>query len=53
MNIRKAERKKARIKMAIQGGAGSGKTMSSLLIAQGLVGGHIVNVCQVFRGMVP
>jgi archaellum biogenesis ATPase FlaH len=33
--IRKAERKKARI-MALQGGAGSGKTYSSLLIAYGL-----------------
>jgi hypothetical protein len=36
MQIRKAERKKARIKMALQGGAGSGKTYSSLLIAYGL-----------------
>jgi hypothetical protein len=36
MQIRKAERKKARIKMALQGGAGSGKTYSSLLIAFGL-----------------
>lgn len=38
MNIRKAERKKARIKMAIQGGAGMGKSLGALLIAQGLVG---------------
>lgn len=36
MEIRKAERKKAKIKMALQGGAGSGKTYSSLLIAFGL-----------------
>lgn len=36
MLIRKAERKKARIKMALQGSAGSGKTYSSLLIAYGL-----------------
>lgn len=36
MQIRKAERKKSRIKMALQGGAGSGKTYSSLLIAFGL-----------------
>ena len=38
MEIRKAERKKAKIKMAIQGAAGSGKTFSSLLIAFGLCG---------------
>lgn len=36
MEIRKAERKKAKIKMAIQGASGSGKTYSSLLIAYGL-----------------
>ncbi len=36
MNIRKAERKQAKIKMAIQGPAGSGKTYSSLLLAKGL-----------------
>ena len=38
MEIRKAERKKAKIKMALQGSAGSGKTYSSLLIAYGLCG---------------
>ena len=36
MQLRTSERKKARIKMALQGSAGSGKTMSSLLLAQGL-----------------
>lgn len=36
MYIRKAERKRAKIKMAIQGGSGSGKTYSSLQIAYGL-----------------
>lgn len=36
MQIRKAERKKAKIKMALQGSSGSGKTMSALLIAFGL-----------------
>lgn len=36
MEIRKAERKKAKIKMAIQGSSGAGKTYSSLLIAYGL-----------------
>ncbi|WP_421942428.1 AAA family ATPase [Pedobacter sp.] len=36
MEIRKAERKKAKIKMAVQGASGSGKTYSSLLIAYGL-----------------
>lgn len=36
MHLRKSERKKAKIKMALQGSAGSGKTYSSLLIAQGI-----------------
>lgn len=36
MQLRKSERKKAKIKMALQGSAGSGKTYSSLLIAQGI-----------------
>ncbi|MDL5511728.1 AAA family ATPase [Arenibacter sp. M-2] len=39
MEIRISERKKAKIKLALQGCAGSGKTYSSLLIAKGLVGG--------------
>ena len=37
MEIRISERKKAKIKLALQGSAGSGKTYSSLLIAKGLV----------------
>ena len=36
MKLQKAERKQARIKMALQGPSGSGKTYSSLLIAYGL-----------------
>jgi len=36
MQIRKAERTKAKIKLAIEGPSGSGKTYSSLLIAKGL-----------------
>lgn len=40
MNIRKSERKKAKIKLAIQGPAGSGKTYSSLFIAKGLIGDY-------------
>ncbi len=39
MEIRISERKKAKIKLALQGSAGSGKTYSSLLIAKGLVSG--------------
>jgi len=39
MQLRKAERKQARIKLAIQGSAGSGKTYGALLIASGLLGG--------------
>ena len=36
MQIRKAERKQAKIKLALQGPSGSGKTFSSLLLASGL-----------------
>jgi len=36
--FRKAERKKAKLRLGILGPAGSGKTYSSLLIAQGLNG---------------
>ncbi|HTO16633.1 MAG TPA: AAA family ATPase, partial [Edaphocola sp.] len=36
MQLRQSERKRAKIKMALQGSAGSGKTYSSLMLAQGL-----------------
>ncbi|WP_293302309.1 AAA family ATPase [Pedobacter sp. UBA4863] len=36
MQLQKAQRKKTKIKMAIQGSSGSGKTYSSLLLAYGL-----------------
>ena len=36
MQLRQSERKKAKIKMALQGRVGSWKTYSSLLLAQGL-----------------
>lgn len=36
MELRKSERKQAKIKLAIQGAAGSGKTYSSLLLAFGI-----------------
>lgn len=36
MQLQKAERKRAKIKMALQGPSGSGKTYSSLLLAYGL-----------------
>jgi hypothetical protein len=36
MQLRQSERKQARIKMALQGPAGSGKTMSALLLAFGI-----------------
>jgi CO dehydrogenase nickel-insertion accessory protein CooC1 len=44
MQLQKAERKQALIKLALQGPSGSGKTYSSLLLAYGLVGNwnHIV-----------
>jgi hypothetical protein len=44
MQLRTAERKKARIKMALQGSAGSGKTYSALLLAQGLSGNDFTKV---------
>lgn len=37
MKLRQSERKQAKIKMALQGSAGSGKTMSALLLAKGIV----------------
>ncbi|GHC46713.1 AAA family ATPase [Ulvibacter litoralis] len=40
MELRKSERKKAKIKLALQGSAGSGKTYSALLLAKGLIGGE-------------
>jgi uridine kinase len=36
MKITQAQRKRAKIKLAIQGCSGSGKTYSSLLLAKGL-----------------
>lgn len=44
MELRKSERKKAKIKMALQGSAGSGKTYSSLLLAKGLTNGDFSKV---------
>lgn len=38
MQLRKAERKKVKLKIQIGGPAGSGKTMSALLMAYGMVG---------------
>jgi hypothetical protein len=38
MNLKRAARKRAKIKMGLQGPSGSGKTYSSLLIAYGLSG---------------
>ena len=36
MNLRKAERQQARIRMGLQGPSGSGKTMGALLVAYGM-----------------
>ena len=38
MNIRQAERKQAKIRLALQGPSGSGKTYSALLLAFGITG---------------
>ena len=39
MQLRKAERKQAKIKLAIEAPSGAGKTYSALLIAKGLLNG--------------
>lgn len=44
MQLRHSERKKAKIKLAIQGVAGSGKTYSALLLAHGLTNGDFSKV---------
>lgn len=44
MQLRQSERKQAKIKMALQGSAGSGKTFSSLLLAKGLTNGDFSKV---------
>lgn len=44
MELRKSERSKAKIKMALQGSSGSGKTLSALLIAKGLTNGNLTKV---------
>jgi len=44
MNLRKSERKNAKIKMALQAPSGAGKTYSSLLIAKGLTNGNYSKV---------
>lgn len=44
MQLRPSERKQAKIKMALQGASGSGKTYSSLLLAKGLVRGDLSKV---------
>jgi IS5 family transposase len=44
MEIRQSERKKVKIKLALQGSAGSGKTYSSLLLAKGLTGGDFTKI---------
>lgn len=44
MKLRISERKKAKIKIALQGSSGSGKTYSSLLIAKGLTDGDFDKV---------
>lgn len=44
MQLRQSERRQAKIKMALQGSAGSGKTYSSLLLAKGLTGGNLSKV---------
>jgi hypothetical protein len=44
MKLRISERKQAKIKMALQGSAGSGKTMSALLLAKGLTNDNLSKV---------
>lgn len=44
MQLRQSERRQAKIKMALQGSAGSGKTYSGLLLAKGLTNGDFSKV---------
>lgn len=44
MKLRQSQRKQAKIKMALQGSAGSGKTMSALLLAKGLTNDNLQKV---------
>lgn len=44
MNLRKSERKRAKIRLALQGPSGSGKTYSSLLISKGIAYGDLSKV---------
>lgn len=44
MQLRQSERKRAKIKMALQGSAGAGKTYSALLLAKGLTSGDFSKV---------
>lgn len=44
MKIRQSKRSKSKIKIAIKGGAGTGKTYSSLLMAKGLANGDLSRV---------
>lgn len=44
MKIRRSERKQAKIKLAIQGSSGSGKTYSSLQLAKGLTNGDLTKI---------
>ena len=44
MELRKSERKNAKIKMALQAPSGAGKTYSSLLIAKGLTNGDFSKI---------
>ena len=44
MELRKSERKKAKMKLALQGSSGSGKTYSSLMIAKGLTNSNLEKV---------
>lgn len=44
MKLRQSQRKQAKIKMALQGSAGAGKTMSALLLAKGLTNNNLEKV---------
>ncbi len=44
MNLRLSKRSQAKIKLALQGSSGSGKTYSALLLAKGLLNGHMEQI---------
>ncbi len=50
MELRQAQRKQAKIKLALQGPSGAGKTMSALLLASGMADWLLQKTEQIIHG---